>query len=82
MGSMIAGGDQAVTGSQEVGGAQEAEAIQGAIEGLCQLVLEVRLPQWKAAPGMQSRGGQTHPAPCDPGGGSPLRTPAQTPIQK
>ena len=44
MGSMVAGGDQAVTGGQEVGGVQEAEAIQGAVEGLHQLVPKDRLP--------------------------------------
>ena len=42
---MVAGGDQAATSTQEVGGAQEAEAIQGAVEGPCQPVPKDRLPQ-------------------------------------
>ena len=70
---MIAKGDQAVTGGQEVGGAQEPEAIQGAIEGLCQPVPKDRLHQWKATLGMQPSDGWTHPALCNSGGGSLLR---------
>ena len=80
MGSMIAGGNQAVTSGQELGGAQEAEAIQGAVEGLCQLVPKDRLPQQKATLEMQPRDEQTHPAPCNPGGRSLLRKAVQTPM--
>ena len=75
---MVAGGNQAVTSGQEVGGAQEAKAIQGAIEGLCQPVPKDRLPQQKATLGMQPRDGQTHLAPCEPGGRSLLRKAVQT----
>ena len=63
MGTMIAEDKQAAAGSQEEGGAQEAKAIQGAIEGLHQLVPKDRLPHPKAILGMQSRGGQTSPSP-------------------
>ena len=76
------GGNWAVARGQEAGSAQEATVTQGAAKGVCQLVPKDRHPQWKATLGMHPKGGQTHPVPCDPGGGSPLRTPAQIPIQK
>ena len=82
MGGMVAEGDQAVASGWEAGGTQEATVIQGATEGIHQPVPKHRHPQQKAAVGMQPRGGQTHPAPCDPRGRSLLRTPVQTTAQK
>ena len=72
---MVAGGGEAVTSGQEVGGTQEAEAVQGATDNLHWPVPKDRFPQQKAALGMQPRYGQTHPAPCDPGGRSLSRKP-------
>ena len=75
-------GDWAVDWGQEAGSAQEATVTQGTTEGIHCLVQKDRCSQQKAALGMHPKGRQTHPVPCDPGGRSPLRTPAQIPIQK
>ena len=58
---------------QEVEGAQEPEAIQGAAQ-------EIHQP--KAMLGMLPRDGQTKSSQCDAGGGSSLSTAVWTPTQK
>ena len=60
----------------------EVKAIQGAVQGICWLVLKHRFPQQRAALGMLPRGGCPQPAPCDPEGGSLLRNPVQTLTQR
>ena len=69
VGGMVARGDQAVAGSQEAEGVQEATVIQGPAEGICQPVPKHRHPQQKVTLEMHPRGRWTHPVLCDPEGG-------------
>ena len=60
----------------------KVKAIQGATQGICQLVLKHRFPQQRATLGMLPRGRCPQPALCVPEGHSLLRNPVQTLTQR
>ena len=76
MGGLVAGGDQTVSSVCAV------EDIPGAAGGACWLARNSRSPQQQITWGTLQKGGLPYPALSDPGGGSPLKTPALGRIQK